>query len=80
MKSMFRYCEKIEHIYVGDGWNVTNVPEGGDASDLGAPGSEFMFFACSNLPNWVGNDVTDKTYAHTDDGGYLTHINDKEVS
>ena len=80
MKSMFRYCEKIKHIYVGDGWNVTNVPVGGDPNDLGAPGSEFMFFACENLPNWAGNDVTDKTYAHTGEGGYLTHINDKKVS
>ncbi len=77
MKSMFRYCEKIEHIYVGDGWNVTNVPNGGNPNDTGSPGSEYMFFACSNLPNWAGNDVTDKHYAHTGEGGYLTHIRDK---
>ena len=72
MKSMFRYCVKIEHIYVGDGWNVANVPNDGDAS-------VYMFAACSNLPNWDEN-KTDKTNAHTGEGGYLTHINDKEVS
>ena len=61
MNKMFYYCEKLATIYVGDGWSTTKVTD-----------SEDMFDNCSELTNWKTTNPTDKTYAHTGDGGYLT--------
>ncbi|MBO6305892.1 MAG: leucine-rich repeat protein [Paludibacteraceae bacterium] len=62
MYYMFTYDDKLEHIYVGDGWNTDNVTK-----------HERMFQYCGELPNYNYN-YLDKTKAHTGDGGYLTAL------
>jgi hypothetical protein len=63
MSNMFAGCEKLENIYVGDGWNV------GD--QLTSHSS--MFAGCEKLPGWQSTSANDKTNAHTGAGGYLTY-------
>ena len=61
MERMFLYSKFLGTIYVGDGWSTDNVTMSG-----------LMFYGCTSLPNY-NEDVTDKTKAHTGDGGYLTY-------
>ncbi len=58
MNMMFYGCSSLESIYVGDGWNTDNVTS-----------SDGMFYGCKKLPNYNGK--TNKTNAHTGEGGYL---------
>ena len=58
---MFYNCSKLENIYVGDGWSTTKVTN-----------SSSMFDGCTKLLSMnTANPATDKTNAHTGDGGYL---------
>ena len=69
MGSMFRYCENLKTIYVGAGWNTSNVQH-----------SDFMFADSPNLVGGQGTKYdpshTDASYAHIDGGsdnpGYFT--------
>lgn len=62
MNFMFYGGSLIEHIYVGDSWNVDN-----------ATSSIRMFEKCSKLPNFDSTKL-DKTMAKLDtEGGYLTY-------
>ena len=59
--SMFYNCPKLENIYVGDGWSTAAVTQ-----------SDYMFKGCTKLLSMnTANPATDKTNAHTGDGGYL---------
>ncbi len=59
--AMFRDCSNLENIYVGDGWSTAKVTS-----------SEKMFDGCTKLLSMnTANPATDKTNAHTGDGGYL---------
>ncbi len=75
----FSYCSSLKTIYVGDGWDVSNVTEG--------PGQ--VFIGCNSLVGGQGTSYavaqnSTLSYAHVDGGaenpGYLTHINDKPVT
>ena len=58
---MFGKCPKLENIYVGDGWSTVAVTT-----------SNNMFKDCTKLLSMnTDNPATDKTNAHTGDGGYL---------
>lgn len=58
---MFYGCSKLENIYVGDGWSTAAVTSGDD-----------MFTGCTKLLSMnTANPATNKTNAHTGDGGYL---------
>ena len=62
MRRMFennRNPRTLEHIYVGNGWNTSNVSQSTD-----------MFKSCELLPNFNSNYV-DKTRAYVGSGGYL---------
>ena len=59
MNKMFYDCSSLESIYVGDGWSTANVNS-----------SSGMFYECKKLPNYKSG-KTDKTNAHTGEGGYL---------
>ena len=69
MWRMFSDCETLKTIYVGDGWNISNVTD-----------SEDMFNNCPNLVGGQGTEYDenhiDASYAHIDGGesnpGYLT--------
>ena len=59
--NMFYKCSKLENIYVGDGWSTAAVTS-----------SNGMFTGCTKLLSMnTANPATDKTNAHTGDGGYL---------
>jgi hypothetical protein len=66
---MFLGCENLKTIYVGAGWNTSNVQH-----------SDFMFEDCPNLVGGKGTKYykkhKDVDYAHIDGGtknpGYLT--------
>ena len=59
--AMFNNCSKLENIYVGDGWSTAAVTQ-----------SDYMFKGCTKLLSMnTANPATDKTNAHTGDGGYL---------
>ena len=60
MERMFGYCSKLKKIYVGDGWDTTNVTI-----------SESMFSNTPLLPNFDST-VVDVTKAYVGEGGYLT--------
>ncbi|MBO4589414.1 MAG: BspA family leucine-rich repeat surface protein [Bacteroidaceae bacterium] len=70
---MFYSCGKLKTIYVGDGWDMTNVTS-----------SKNMFRGCTNLVGGKGTTYDPNnyivTYAHIDQGptssspGYLTDI------
>ena len=58
---MFYNCSKLENIYVGDGWSTAKVTQSDD-----------MFTGCTKLLSMnTANPATNKTNAHTGDGGYL---------
>lgn len=58
---MFYNCPKLENIYVGDGWSTAKVTQSDD-----------MFTGCTKLLSMnTANPATNKTNAHTGDGGYL---------
>ena len=59
MSTMFYGCSSLESIYVGDGWSTAHVNS-----------SDGMFSRCTKLPNYKSG-KTDKTNAHTGEGGYL---------
>ena len=59
--AMFFNCSKLENIYVGDGWSTAAVTS-----------SDNMFYGCTKLLSMnTANPATNKTNAHTGDGGYL---------
>lgn len=58
---MFASCSSLETIYVGQAWDITNA----------LSSSKAMFSNCSSLPNY-NESYIDGTYAHTEEGGYLT--------
>ena len=60
MQGMFYNNRNLEHIYVGNKWNVENVET-----------STSMFYKCEKLPNFDPN-YKDKTRANTSETGYLT--------
>ena len=58
---LFYDCSNLENIYVGDGWSTAAVMF-----------SDEMFTGCAKLLSMnTANPATDKTNAHTGDGGYL---------
>ena len=62
MNKMFKGCSSLETIYVGDGWNTDNQENI----------STDMFDGCTKLLSMnTANPATDKTNAHTGEGGYL---------
>ncbi len=69
MNGMFAGCESLKTIYVGDGWNTSNVTE-----------SVYMFNSCPNIIGGKGTKYDknhiDVDYAHIDGGesnpGYFT--------
>ena len=61
MERMFGYCSKLEEIYVGDGWDTSNVTF-----------SESMFSNSPLLPNFDST-IVDVTKAYVGDGGYLSY-------
>ena len=71
MNGMFYWCDKLQTIYVGDGWSTAAVTS-----------STEMFSECTNLVGGQGTaydeNYTDAAYAHVDGGtnnpGYLTDI------
>lgn len=81
MLFMFDRCTSLQYIYVGDGWNISNVilNTTGEGESLNAGYN--MFWKCSALVGGAGttynNEYTDYTYAHVDEGpsnpGYLTY-------
>ena len=61
---MFNSCDRLQTIYVGDGWDMSNVTASGG-----------MFSACSNLKGAISYNAAnanDVTYANTGTG-YLTY-------
>ena len=66
---MFFNCNKLRTIFVGEGWNTTDVTD-----------SDFMFYGCTSLVGGQGTTFdprhVDKAYAHIDGGpsnpGYFT--------
>ena len=62
MTRMFGYCDKLENIYVGSGWDTSNVTE-----------SASMFSNSPLLPNF-NQDYVDHTKAYVSDGGYLSYL------
>ena len=73
---MFNGCSSLTTIYVGDGWDMSNLKWQGN-----------MFSGCRSLVGGAGtvfnSAKTNGEYARVDGGeanpGYLTHINDKPV-
>ena len=61
MVRMFGYCDNLEKIYVGDGWDTSNVTS-----------SESMFSNSPKLPNF-NSSVIDVSKAYVGDGGYLSY-------
>ena len=69
MEGMFAYCNDLNTIYVGDGWNTSGVLV-----------TDYMFSGCTNLIGGQGTKYdkshTDAKYAHIDGGksnpGYFT--------
>jgi len=66
-KSMFSHCNNLEHIYVSESWDMSNVTE-----------SQRMFAYSPKLPNYIsshntyaGSDNANVNYAHYGPGGYL---------
>jgi surface protein len=74
---MFNGCSSLTTIYVGDGWDMSNLKWQGN-----------MFSGCRSLVGGAGtvfnSAKTNGEYARVDGGeanpGYLTHINDKPVN
>ena len=63
MICMFNDCSMLENIYVGDGWSTAAVDVDRDND---------MFKGCTKLLSMnTANPATNKTNAHTGDGGYL---------
>ena len=80
-RNMFRGCSELVTIYVGDGWEMSQIPEENVGLASGEKSSALMFLECPKLVGGAGtkfnaSNPTDKTYAHIDgeDGkpGYLT--------
>lgn len=61
ISNMFYADKLLEKIYVGDGWNVSNVTTMNN-----------MFYYCSKLPNYDANYI-DASKAYVGDGGYLSY-------
>lgn len=61
MPSMFNGCTNLATIYVGNDWSTAAVTS-----------SANMFAFCTKLLNLNSNHATDKTNAHTGEGGYLS--------
>lgn len=61
MNTMFYFCTNLATIYVGNNWSTDAVTK-----------SVNMFGFCIKLTNLNGNHATDKTNAHTGEGGYLS--------
>mgnify|MGYP002551625474 FL=1 len=66
MHQMFYNCEKLLKIYIGTGWDISNVV----GTNTSSPG-DIMFIGCKKLPNFNPY-VTDITKAHAGPDGYLT--------
>ena len=74
--SMFSGCTRLKTVYVGDGWDMSNVTNSGS-----------MFGACNSLVGGNGSTAaklgaTDASVAYVDTvetPGLLTHIDDKTV-
>ena len=72
MGKMFNWCRSLKTIYVSEGWDVSNVEDGGNQ----------MFWYCDNLEGEKGTHYSEGLpsnieYAHIDGGdenpGYLTY-------
>ena len=61
MNNMFYTDSKLENIYVGIGWDSSNISN-----------SQDMFYDCVKLPNF-NSSVVDATKAYVGDGGYLSY-------
>ena len=76
MMYMFAGCENLTTIYVGNGWNISNLKNG-----------EGMFNGCFNLKGGAGTTFNqgniNETYARIDEGenypGYLTYLEDLDA-
>lgn len=76
MMYMFAGCDNLTTIYVGNGWNISNLKNG-----------EGMFNGCFNLKGGAGTTFNqgniNETYAHIDEGenypGYLTYLEDLDA-
>ncbi len=93
---MFVGANSLTTIYVGDGWNLSQIPETEIGTDQEKSSRE-MFSGCSSLAGGKGTtiakidategvedvDVLNKTYARVDTEetpGYLTDIKDKPTN
>lgn len=64
MSNMFYGGDKIQHIYVGNGWDTSSVTT-----------STNMFGMCTSLPNFSWSNPTDVSMAkHVAEGGYLNFV------
>lgn len=61
VSNMFNGCSELKHIKVSDRWSMGNVTS-----------SDSMFAGAIKLPNFVSL-ITDKTYAHFNEHGYLEY-------
>ena len=61
MSNMFTSSHRLEKIYIGDGWNISNVTS-----------SNSMFNNCTSLPNFDASYI-DVSKAYVGDGGYLSY-------
>lgn len=68
MTRMFGYCDNLEKIYVGGGWDVSNVIS-----------SESMFSNSPKLPNF-NSTVIDVSKAYVGDGGYLSKLSNFSIN
>ena len=77
--SMFNCCDRLRTIYVGDGWDMSQILETG-FNTKDEKSSRSMFSGCVSLvggagTTYSGSNPVDKTYAHIDTAenpGYLT--------
>ena len=67
MSNMFNSSHRLEKIYIGDGWNISNVTS-----------SNSMFNNCTSLPNFDTSYI-DVSKAYVGEGGYLSRLSNVSI-
>ena len=67
MSNMFTSSHRLEKIYIGDGWNISNVTS-----------SNSMFNNCTSLPNFDTSYI-DVSKAYVGEGGYLSRLSNVSI-
>ena len=67
MSNMFTSSHRLEKIYIGDGWNISNVTS-----------SNSMFNNCTSLPNFDASYI-DVSKAYVGEGGYLSRLSNVSI-